>query len=457
MMTFRAPPWSMWTRALFASVNSPVDSTTMSTPRSRHGRSPGSRRERNLTVRPSTPISSPLAWTGGANVPRAVSCFSRCAKVPASPRSLTATTSMSWLSWYAARKMFRPMRPNPLIPTRTDMQHPPNGFARRAEAPGNRPHLVSARPVERLRQLSSGGGGHARLRVLLGLLGDLHQPAQPVVDRRLGEPQPDGQLGQVPFGVGAARLRDLAQRRRQLDQPAAALELLDGGHLPHRGADRLVDVRGLEVQSAVDLARDLAHYAHVLELHHGAGGAHQRQHADDAVAVLDVQELVARSLGHAGADPLVLQQLGEPGCPAGRRQHHLQVVAGAGRVHRAAAHEEAAQHRLAVARGLRARPSGGLGEVLLEGPRYRQLDEERHLLGALRGLVLGLESTQQPRQPDHLPRRGVAQQWKVGGPAVAAANETSARRVEDPEQLAQLTAGPRGSQSRELALDFCCE
>src|SRR2546429_3817380 len=39
IFTFLAPPFSMWTLALLASVNRPVDSITMSTPRSFHGRS----------------------------------------------------------------------------------------------------------------------------------------------------------------------------------------------------------------------------------------------------------------------------------------------------------------------------------------------------------------------------------------------------------------------------------
>ena len=43
IITFLAPPLSMCARALAASVNRPVDSTTTSTPRSRHGSFPGSR------------------------------------------------------------------------------------------------------------------------------------------------------------------------------------------------------------------------------------------------------------------------------------------------------------------------------------------------------------------------------------------------------------------------------
>ena len=52
MMTFLAPA-SMWARALSASVNRPVDSITMSTPRSPHGSWAGSLTWSTLTVLPS--------------------------------------------------------------------------------------------------------------------------------------------------------------------------------------------------------------------------------------------------------------------------------------------------------------------------------------------------------------------------------------------------------------------
>ncbi len=103
MITFFAPPASMWTRAFSASVKRPVDSTTMSTPRSRHFRPAGSRSLRNRTGRSPTRIVPSLALTGGPKVPRAESCFRRWAKVGASPMSLTATISTSGLSWLAAR------------------------------------------------------------------------------------------------------------------------------------------------------------------------------------------------------------------------------------------------------------------------------------------------------------------------------------------------------------------
>ena len=53
-----------------------------------------------------------------ANGPRLESYLRRCAIVFASPRSFSATISMSEPSACWARKKFRPMRPNPLMPTR---------------------------------------------------------------------------------------------------------------------------------------------------------------------------------------------------------------------------------------------------------------------------------------------------------------------------------------------------
>ena len=120
MMTFFAPA----SRCLAASsrfVNRPVDSITTSTPRSPHGRAAGSFSERTLTSRPSTVSAPSPASTAPGNGPYTESYLSRCASVPASVMSLTATTSMSALDSLAARNTLRPMRPKPLIPTRTDM------------------------------------------------------------------------------------------------------------------------------------------------------------------------------------------------------------------------------------------------------------------------------------------------------------------------------------------------
>ena len=59
--------------------------------------------------------------TSPSKGPSTESYFSRCAIVAASPRSLTATISTSAPSFCCARKKLRPIRPKPLMPTRTAM------------------------------------------------------------------------------------------------------------------------------------------------------------------------------------------------------------------------------------------------------------------------------------------------------------------------------------------------
>ena len=68
-------------------------------------------------------MPSPSTATVSLRLPSTESYFSRWASVPASVMSFTATISI-WLSPFAARMMFRPMRPNPLIPTRVAMCSP---------------------------------------------------------------------------------------------------------------------------------------------------------------------------------------------------------------------------------------------------------------------------------------------------------------------------------------------
>jgi hypothetical protein len=119
MMTFFAPA-SMCALALSASVKRPVDSMTYSTPRLRHGSSAGFLTASTLMERPATLMVSPSAATSSSRLPRMESYFRRWASVFASVMSFTATNSMS-LSWSAARRMLRPMRPKPLMPTRIAM------------------------------------------------------------------------------------------------------------------------------------------------------------------------------------------------------------------------------------------------------------------------------------------------------------------------------------------------
>src|SRR4051794_8926556 len=122
MTTFLAPA----SRCLVAAsrlVNRPVDSTTTSTPRSFHGSSAGSRTARPLKPLPSTTISSSVEDTEYGRRPRIESYLSRWASVALSVMSLTATISISvlpaCLCASTARQKLRPIRPNPLTPTRT--------------------------------------------------------------------------------------------------------------------------------------------------------------------------------------------------------------------------------------------------------------------------------------------------------------------------------------------------
>ena len=99
----------------------PVDSITMSTPRSAHGRAFGSRSARIWSSSPSTSMPPSVARTSASQVPRTESYLSRWAISSLEPRSLAATKSMSAPRCLAARKKLRPMRPNPLMPTRMVM------------------------------------------------------------------------------------------------------------------------------------------------------------------------------------------------------------------------------------------------------------------------------------------------------------------------------------------------
>ncbi len=102
------------------SVNLPVDSMTISTPSFPQGSSDGSFAASTWTVLPATTSALSFTPTSSSNRPWTESYFRRCASVLASVISFTATISIAG-SLYAARKKFRPIRPNPLIPTFTAM------------------------------------------------------------------------------------------------------------------------------------------------------------------------------------------------------------------------------------------------------------------------------------------------------------------------------------------------
>ena len=136
--------------------------------------------------------------------------------------------------------------------------------------------------------------------------------------------------------------------------------------------------------------------------------------------------------------------------PAQGGDAELHVVAPAGRVDRAAAQEEAAQYRLAVAGLLGQGPGGRLREHRLQAGGDRELDEEGHLLGALDRLVLGLDAAHHARQADDLARHRVAQEREVGGLADAGADDPASGGEDDAKELADLAAGSRRRQPRKL-------
>src|SRR3954453_8263540 len=196
MITFLAPPASTCLRASSALVKKPVDSTTTSTPRPPHGRLAGSRSESTLMVLPPTLMPSPSAPTSSGRTPRMLSYLSRCARVSGLVRSFTATISRSLPLAAAARQKLRPMRPNPLMPTRTvtrDLHVVASGAARSA-----RPHSAAnpigpgcERPERRRGLLGEHVVGHHGLgvrdpEVLRPLVGHRQQPADPAGDGVLG-------------------------------------------------------------------------------------------------------------------------------------------------------------------------------------------------------------------------------------------------------------------------------
>jgi len=112
-------------------VKLPVHSSTTSTPRLRQGSFAGSRSA--VTAILPRPISIQLspAVTSPGKRPCTLSYLSRWALVATGPRSLIATTSTSsLLVSCAARRAIRPVRPKPLIATRTAMVLPPFGICR---------------------------------------------------------------------------------------------------------------------------------------------------------------------------------------------------------------------------------------------------------------------------------------------------------------------------------------
>src|SRR5918999_1462949 len=248
MITFLAPA----SRCLAASsrlVNRPVDSITTSAPRSPHGSAAGSRSASTLTSRPSIASAPSRTSTVPGNGPKTESYLSRCASVPASVMSLTATTSMSACDSCAARNMVRPMRPNPLIPTRTGISSPLCVMKRRRRGyPARRSGgqvlsdrhraVPAARAADRHHQVGLALGDVLGQQVLeqrqhVGV--ELLQPpvAAHVVDDPLVEPRQRPQVGLV------MRVREEAHVERQVGVARRAVLVAERGEGDRQAAGRL--------------------------------------------------------------------------------------------------------------------------------------------------------------------------------------------------------------------------
>ena len=197
MITFFAPA-VMWAAALSAFVKRPVDSRTMSTPRSPQGRAAGSFSLRTLISWPSM-ISASSVWsTVPGYAPYVESCLNSSAFSDVSTRSLTATTSTSGVRSMSALSDWRPIRPKPLMPTRTAMR---GSFATRSPTDGRATMLL----FEVGRRVGAGQATRATAERMVasyavGRREPLSQPVRARLQRGIGHTKGARRRRRAPFG-----------------------------------------------------------------------------------------------------------------------------------------------------------------------------------------------------------------------------------------------------------------
>src|SRR6516225_9196966 len=306
MITFRAPAVRC-PAAASREVNLPVDSITTSTPRSPQGRAAGSRSARIRISWSPARMTSPSTVTSTSSVPSTVSYFSRCALVAGSVRSFAATISISLpCAAWTARQKFRPIRPNPLMPTRIVTAFFPSyqrltlgGSSSLSNGPccQGMPHRPSSllRVGVDLRDTPYSGQQHVRGKLRLGardaqvagaLVGHGEQPADPAGDgvlrqlrvRQLAEflqaglPVLDAEQpghGQV---IGCITAEDLQRP-------------LHPGPGGDRGAGAAAQVGVVEVGQPVRRRPDLAPHPALLPGEHAVVRAEPGQQRADRVAI----------------------------------------------------------------------------------------------------------------------------------------------------------------------------
>src|SRR5215218_1707396 len=326
MMTFFAPPASTWLRASAALVKKPVDSMTTSTPRSPQGRLAGSRSDSTFMVLPPILMPSPSAAMSSPRTPRMLSYLSRCARTSGLVRSLTATISMSWPLAAAARQKFRPMRPKPLMPTRTvteDLHAARRGpRVRGCGLAHTKPYRSPTTPAPAARSGRTGAGAYRSVRVLLRehvvgddgfCVGDA-EVLGPLVGHGQETPYPPGHrvLGHRRVGP----LTQLLQRGlpELQAQPAGHEQVLgsvvgedlqgplDAGAGRDGRTRRATEVRVVEVGQPVRRGPDLAAHPPLLPGEDGVVRAHAGQQRADCVAVPDDDAVESAHLARLGRD-----------------------------------------------------------------------------------------------------------------------------------------------------------
>src|SRR6516225_9813237 len=285
MITFRAPAVRC-AAAASREVNLPVDSITTSTPSSPQGSAAGSRSAKIRISWSPTRMTSSSAVTSTSSVPSTVSYFSRCALVAGLVRSFAATISISLpCAAWTARQKFRPIRPNPLTPTRIVT----------AFFPSYQWLTLAARRAYRTAMAALSGQQDVRGKLRLGardaqvagaLVGHGEQPA---------DPAGDGVLGQLwvrelaEFLQAGLAVLDAQQpgHGQVLGRVAAknlqrALHPRPGGD---RGAGAAAQVGVVEVGQAVRRRPHLAPHPALLPGEHAVVRAEPGQQRADRVAI----------------------------------------------------------------------------------------------------------------------------------------------------------------------------
>src|SRR6266849_4294492 len=119
--------------------------------------------------------------------------------------------------------MLRPMRPKPLIPTLVIGNPLIAGYLRARARESAKARWADV--------MLCGAARAIRRSAATGVVGDVLEAAQAVVDRRLRQFHPPGELAEVELRVGAAPVGHLAQGRRQPVELSGRFEPLDRSRL----------------------------------------------------------------------------------------------------------------------------------------------------------------------------------------------------------------------------------